>query len=617
MPQLCLWRGEKDIREGLQKALDSAGTKPTVSIEGELRKALEDMAKCLYKALRRYLGDDAEELDVYFWPGYDSILGTRGAENRLMLKSKVGADIGIGLRGRDAAPYEQCFSQTAFDSLLVRNETDSLASGTAFYPGGTHPWISAKELKLSGDLPLNAVAIEILPKLEESKNFAADPEHGVLSIFLDRSTFRHWGNAIAGILNDASVLETSRDKESAPQVNWPYARRANDRLLDVREFEQACDFRLRLYTVWLASNLSGSPSAYESSGLADYPQWVDVFAQDLKDAGLKALAERLMLLQHSPVECHCLPFWYTFNLERTVSIAQKQLDGSGGANKPTFGNELGSLMVLSSKPLPHEFFSLTRPWVERIYNWMRVVESSLLTLRLGAESQSHEFVHQIAGLVKLILYDEHIDRLSPVGRSAAWHLEAVARVWSNDRLEGQRPLTESSDSYLQTFVSYSPLEFITVLVEQAMRHALRKARMAPDRPGDHLGEEVQQYARAHSRAPEDALRQLQMVIEGSPPDWVKTEGFVVAFHHCFWQAAYHGLRASFSGLPAPYLWIECSEHKVVIFNRGTAAAFSGTPQDWLFFRRLEERLAGYLTIRPELREAGGLGVVTITRGALA
>jgi hypothetical protein len=613
MAQLRLWRGEKSIRDGLQRALDSARVKPMESIEQELRQALKAMSTCLYDALRCYLDDDMEGLDAYFWPGYDSILATLGGVSRLMLKSSAGTDIGIGLMGRDAVQYEEYFGQIAFDSLLIRSESDSLASGAAFHPGGTHPWISARELKLSGDLPLNAIAIEILPKAEGPREFAVDSDNGVLSIFLDRSDFREWGQAVASVLNGDSAFAATSPRDSDPPPDWPYARRANDQFLDDEDSKKVHDFRLKLYIAWLASNLSGSPEYYEHSLFSGYPQWVAAFVKELRCAGLTALADRLNALQKSRVESHFLPYWYTFNLERTVSIPQKPLQPTGAVNRLEVSNELGSLMILTSKPIPREFFCITKPWVERIYGWMRFLESSVLTFRLGAESQLSEFVHQTRDLVDLVLLDPHISSLSPAGRSAAWHLQAVTRVWSSAHFDGHQPLVDSPDPFWRTLGSHSAQEFLGTLIDYAIRHTFRRALLGSGHRYDAVEEALFQYVSNHYEASADALAQLQMVIEGDPPEWIKTVGFVVAFHHCFWQAAYHGLRASVNGLEPPFLWIKCETNQLTIYNRSELSALTNSPKDWVFFRRLENRVKGFFSINSHFDEVNRIVVTCIAR----
>ena len=86
------------------------------------------------------------------------------------------------------------------------------------------------------------------------------------------------------------------------------------------------------------------------------------------------------------------------------------------------------------------------------------------------------------------------------------------------------------------FSSHSPADFLDFLAEGALRHAFQRVILTPDED-DEIGLLVQQYAIANWQKTGVLRKRLQYCAKGVIPTWVYTMGFVIAFHHCLWQAA--------------------------------------------------------------------------------
>lgn len=109
------------------------------------------------------------------------------------------------------------------------------------------------------------------------------------------------------------------------------------------------------------------------------------------------------------------------------------------------------------------------------------------------------------------------------------------------------------------------------------------------------------------------IEQLQFRLPGPPyPSYLTWKGFVLVFHHAFWQAVYHALVASLAHADSPSLWVVfgdtgCSiynrEHPLIRESAKRKALDNRFLDDRIFFNRLEGRLDGRLGIRGP-RESG-------------
>jgi hypothetical protein len=100
--------------------------------------------------------------------------------------------------------------------------------------------------------------------------------------------------------------------------------------------------------------------------------------------------------------------------------------------------------------------------------------------------------------------------------------------------------------------------------------------------------------------------QLRFVLPSEQcPPYLTWKGFVLVFHHCLWQAAYHGLIASIESNQDRYLWINWNATRCIIYNR-EHSSIRNSPQrkqldvtrleDRIFYNQLEERLKGEISI---------------------
>jgi hypothetical protein len=220
----------------------------------------------------------------------------------------------------------------------------------------------------------------------------------------------------------------------------------------------------------------------------------------------------------------------------------------------------------------------------------------------GELSQGSLFAHQAAGLVAEIWCDPGRKELQPQSEVCLWHLKSLIDLWGSFPLNPDASICKGTDADFPEWESLPNDELLKELMLIGLRHALRRGSYPPPE-SDPIGEKIQLEVMKIRSMPDptsELWQRLNITVATPLPDWVRTRGFVLCFHHCFWQAAYHAIRAMYNSQRGPYLWIEATYDRVSVVNRAEDTAQNqaqGLSRDRKFFNQLEERLN--LTFRIE------------------
>lgn len=360
-------RARHFLRAGLAKChtrLDSLSENalkvtPQILQDG-LRNILPLIGESLFKAAAVFLPDANEtpDLDFYFWPGYVSSLDRSVAtrltmECELNAKESIPCGIGYTLEGNAEVtdhewPYYQlCDTAVWYSRLLVKEDAHS--NGEIFVPGGTHGWVlQSRELPKLGrdDSSLDVLAIQLkrdyIPPLTR--------QAGWFDIHLDHSSQSEWGNTIADCLNDSEQIKQREEYE------WPYPLRASG-----THDATTGEIRKRLYSLWLSA-------CFDREWWNNTLVWRSRFADELEhQRDLKNLSGRVRHAPEIPTTWsqHDYNCWYTLVLDQVtgLNVVEGQVP------------ELGSAMILTSRPLDRDYLFLAKQWVESIYLQMRYLEN--------------------------------------------------------------------------------------------------------------------------------------------------------------------------------------------------------------------------------------------------
>jgi MoaA/NifB/PqqE/SkfB family radical SAM enzyme len=245
---------------------------------------------------------------------------------------------------------------------------------------------------------------------------------------------------------------------------------------------------------------------------------------------------------------------------------------------------------------------------------------------LGRQDQASILSHQTAGLVAEVWNDLRNQPLGLQARGCLWQLKTlIIDLWGNLDLEADRSIRDGEEADFPEFAGFTRKQILETLMDVGIIHALRRA--AYRRAG---GTEADNQARTRAlqmRRLSDRERLaefkrwvgLEMPQQDhlqDYPDWLELRGFVLCFHHCFWQAAYHGFRARCDNALHPCLQVVVEPSWVTIFNANHDSGSPTNPangslteelntndldedgviRDRVFFERLEQRTNNLFSI---------------------
>ncbi|MEM7064349.1 MAG: hypothetical protein AAF572_14435 [Cyanobacteria bacterium P01_B01_bin.77] len=202
--------------------------------------------------------------------------------------------------------------------------------------------------------------------------------------------------------------------------------------------------------------------------------------------------------------------------------------------------------------------------------------------------QAGIFSHQAAGLVAEVWCDPHMGDLRLQSQGCLWQLKTLIDLWGNFDLEEDILLDEGPQDFPADWISVTGEKLLGYLIDTAITHALRRATYRRSGEDHILNEESRRKAFDIKRnanrvkAFKDWVG-LDIVKTDPYPEWVNYRGFVICFHHCFWQSAFHGFRASCGSEYASnkcFVRVEVTNAAVIVSNRkipDTSETYSSSP----------------------------------------
>ncbi|WP_392534739.1 hypothetical protein [Nostoc sp. C117] len=239
----------------------------------------------------------------------------------------------------------------------------------------------------------------------------------------------------------------------------------------------------------------------------------------------------------------------------------------------------------------------------------------------GREEQSRQIAHQAAGLVAEVWDDPMRIQLEPRTKASLWQLKSLVDVWGNFNLKPNKNISEDPEPDFPEWETLTNKQVFQQLIDISLSHALRRATYT--RTSEEVTDIETQEADSNtvdraieilmnSEEPIDVFRDevfgssIEEAIEWVDrecPSWLRSRGFAICFHHCFWQAAYHAFRAKCADQSSPYLRIQVNDKEVIIRNRKEfdKTPYGEQPRDVIFFDSLIKRMQGAFDIKgPEM-----------------
>lgn len=237
----------------------------------------------------------------------------------------------------------------------------------------------------------------------------------------------------------------------------------------------------------------------------------------------------------------------------------------------------------------------------------------------GIDIQSQKFSHQAAGVMQMVWSDPVVRQLSIRPRAGIWHLNTLTQVWGTTEIHANEPI-HSND--FPEWREKSPTEIMEYATELSLDHALERA--SAQTPGAPRFDPVFRQASkmlgsANYISEFKEFLGLSWKLPLRWPDWAISRGFILCFHHAFWQAAYHGFRAACEKKPSLseesriYLKVNVKSNRVEIINASDSSFVEEeSPRDVAFFEDISQRLKVF-KIKGPIKSKKGYWITTIQR----
>jgi hypothetical protein len=522
-------------------------------------RILELMGGTLAGALtkfRSHKGWSGTPLELYFWPGYDSIVqrGERASLwwTRPTEKVQCGVGYSIAADGTISKTYRESNSALWFSRVLSSRRADP-RTGKTYHPGSTHRWMSQRELRgvtPDGNLRLSAL------RIGKDAPFDSVAFHvGLLGLDLPSPPAVAWGPYVASQLNNPTCIHQDTI-EAWPPPSQGAESDANERAL-----------RIKAYSIWLAATLDAALDA----------GWLLEFAREARELDYPELADTVEEASRAIDEEKNLrrgwSEWYTLRLEGTESTDGSTLES------------LGTAMLFASERLHPAFLYQATSFANQVYLRLRDFErEGLITRAKTAEGRSQQaaiFAHQTAGQVGALALDPELSRLTPESRFHVWMLRTLTtRLWGTVRFDAFEPADiEFGECGALGWAGQTPRAVFDATLKFGLSHGLLRAAKLPNVTKDnaqtqgvqrrrHVAQQVSDFVDSPTRV-EWVAEQLGLALDvSSAPPYANTLGFVIAFYQSLWQAVYHALvTACAEPTRKPYLWFGWTASRFDIFNR--------------------------------------------------
>ncbi len=241
------------------------------------------------------------------------------------------------------------------------------------------------------------------------------------------------------------------------------------------------------------------------------------------------------------------------------------------------------------------------------FAWLHYMDQYTLDAVIARQNiEAAQFTHQVAGLIVGIESDSG---LSLESKQKLWHLKMLTDIWGNIPIDVEKDITRHGETEYSEWIHLRRLtnhNFLDTLIDFAIGQTISRSQQTDK--DDNAGMELKELLDKINS--QDLLQRLgyQLPEEMIIPDWIRYKGFVLCFHHCFWQAAYHSAKAMIISKEkvSHYLAINSiPENNIVeIISIDENYLESLSPEreqrpiikDNIFFRRIEQRLKGKFKI---------------------
>lgn len=378
----ALCKNEDQINEKLKQVAElERGNDFQVKYKEIVREILKIVGEAIFELTKSDCPAQSQDIQFYFWPGYDSYL-KRDKKERVLIISN-GEECGIGFDGKERS-YDFAPTKIGFDYFLDL-ENKFPVKGKHYTPGSTHNWLSQEKPPVMKSEKGDTIALKIL-EVQMSKDYATrlNPESGKVTIALKENESENWGRKLSSFLNSEEYIDNNNIRFVIhSQRRWPLA---EEELLG----DEVKILREKLYSAWLASCFISQWK--ELKWLNEFEEVETALSKsrgrhnDL--TGKKGIGPKLIYSDSF------YRHWYSIVLSRNISLEENP-DGIQM-------NELGSVMLLTSYPINGALLYLIKYWIESIYLKLRSVEDQFFIKNKERSETTSKWAHALKTRIEFV-----------------------------------------------------------------------------------------------------------------------------------------------------------------------------------------------------------------------
>ncbi len=362
-----------------------------------------------------------ESINLYFWPGYERLLGDKGRTTFANPGSVGAVDIqsGIGCYGPRRTYAEH--PSALWYSLLL---TPFQGKGNQFYPGSTHRWLNEWP---DPRVQPSALIVELVNAPKRAR-ICPDLVGTAVRVELQHGQVVQRAETLQRLLSKPVKLRTKLQRLPP----WPYVTGSDSvaantlRMLAYDVWLLSCFDPLRSMDAGILDTITSQLEEITEDGVFSTPDSRDAYLEFLHEGFRNGRANKDLMANAS------LPAfvgWYSVPLTAPIA-AVNILPTATQRVMPDLS--LGTAMFLSSRKLSGAFLEITSAWVRMMYSALRDFERQAQARNLGQANIASAFGHEVGKLGRGMLdsFQRPILEFCPSMATDA-QLDPPARSWAD------------------------------------------------------------------------------------------------------------------------------------------------------------------------------------------
>jgi hypothetical protein len=605
------------VRSECRDLIETSYREKLLQKDNEFRGLLDGICMKLAETLRRLLKDvwDFEDSkqsgdtpaqdcgrsneEFFLWPGYLRYASRRPGRVDVVMHSNAGTSLGVPAHillntltakksgvgfAEDGTPYFSFPLSIWMDFIYGREIEGLVISGFTdwfilnekfFFEKNSDAFlISAFEIGVSSpddrraDMDPSIFSIRVEKSLKPDEVFKQ-----IVEPLNDPGLLKCQGVGDKRVLFPA-IVHSNRREMSESDADAPAGGASK---LTVREVANKV-FAVLLHSIFFTPPVG--PKGGEPTVKGEWKEYTDnikEYSHQLLAAGHPMVAELLtkgievLRCWSEAAPLRSFRFYYVFPMSRSIMVE--------GAHP--IERDLGTINLYTNKPIPSYCLHLIKPWIQSVYEQVRLVETAIDAEKGGERLQKSIFAHQTAteiSKVSLLLDQINKARASSGPEIVSiletrlhfllWHLDIITQnIWAEAPIKPEEQIWESEPPAIWA-KNKEPRQIMEFVLDQAKTRAFSRMKQVSVSKGEPEGEftfkelavqgardlfngvyylfpELNRPKLKEDLYYKDFIDSLKFDALENPPEWLMGQGTLLCIYHIAWQAIHQAFRAWF------------------------------------------------------------------------